>query len=99
MITMPLEFVRCWRAASPPQFNVADCFLFGGHYVPPGNADPCCRECIGWIFLREAYALHVLAGGDRLPISEFYRRHVIGNPFTERVKETAKSLAWHTHLP
>jgi hypothetical protein len=55
-------------------------------YVPPGKSDPCCDECIGWSYLREAYAEakaanRLFGGGD---ILHFYRTQVGGNRFTER---------------
>jgi hypothetical protein len=69
-----MAFTQCYRAASPPAFDTTNCFFFGGPYVPPGESDPACRACPGWIYLRQAYADHVAAGGERMDIRSFRQR-------------------------
>jgi hypothetical protein len=84
---LPSEFNRCLRQESPPPFEQV-CFFFmeDGGYVPPGKSDPCCDACLGWSYLREAYAdakanHQRFAGGG---IVNFYRTQVAGNRFTDR---------------
>jgi hypothetical protein len=61
-----LWFVRCDRAASPPPMDPRDCFLLGGHRMPPGNSDPAGALCEGWISVREAAGSgHETRGAER----------------------------------
>jgi hypothetical protein len=100
MLVLPSDFTFCARAASPPPFDLRDCFLLidGGRYVPPGNSDPCCRECSAWIFLREQHALFILRGGERMGLRRFREERVTDNSFSARVKETARWSSWTTEL-
>jgi hypothetical protein len=86
-MALPMAFDECYRSQSPPPFDILRCFFFGGAYVPPGDSDPACKACPGWIFLRKAYAEHVAAGGERMDIRAF-RQRLGDNDFTGRVKQS-----------
>ena len=91
---LPPEFCTCLRAASPPPFDITSCFFFDGPYVPPGN-DAACQQCVGLLWLRDACAEHLAAGGQRMDIRSFRQQLGGTNAFVERVKSVARwTVGW-----
>ncbi|MGE3511921.1 MAG: hypothetical protein AB7N65_23915 [Vicinamibacterales bacterium] len=88
-VALPESFNRCDRAMNIAGFEPTRCFLVAkgaAGYMPPGNSDPVCRECSGWKFLRQAYADHVAAGGERMSLRTF-RSRLLDNEFVGRARQ------------
>jgi hypothetical protein len=87
---LPATFNQCYRAASVRSFSPLQCFLVGGseaNYIPPGNSDPSCAACPGWIYARQAFRDYKDRGGENIDIRTWRRRFVIDNEFVGRAKQ------------
>jgi hypothetical protein len=89
-MVFPASFNMCYRAASPPKFDIHRCFLFdsGGSYVPPGLSDAACAACPGWLHLRQSYKDFVAAGNPAIGLRAYRKQHMGDNEFVGKVKQS-----------
>ena len=90
-VAMSESWKSCDRALNIDGFSPLDCFLIAPGatgFVPPGDSDPVCRECVGWRFLRHAYREHVEAGGEAMSLRTF-RGRLLDNEFVGRCLQRA----------
>jgi hypothetical protein len=93
-MVFPMAFNTCYRTASPPKFDIHQCFLFDGNYIPPGLSDAACAACPGWLYVRQAYQDHRQAGGEAIGLREFRKRYIADSAFTGKVKQ-ARWESWY----